>query len=72
MSFDPTSLFLAMVISSVGFGLFVYGRKQARAPHLAVGIALMVCPLLTSLPRSLVGIAVVLLLALWWAIRLGW
>lgn len=72
MSFDPVSLFLAMVISSIGLGLFVYGRKQARLPQLAVGLALMAYPYFTSTTRSLAGIAVLLLLALWWAVRLGW
>jgi hypothetical protein len=30
-----------MLVSSIGLGLFVYGKKQKRAPHLAVGILLM-------------------------------
>jgi hypothetical protein len=41
---DPTSLFTSLVIGSIGLGFFQYGRKQRRAPHLAVGILLMVYP----------------------------
>jgi hypothetical protein len=72
MSFDPTVLFLGMVISSVGLGLFVYGKKQARLPQLVVGLALMVFPYFAGAPRVLVSTAALLLLALWWALRLGW
>ena len=28
--FDPTVLFLGVIISSVGLALFIYGKKQAR------------------------------------------
>ena len=61
-----------MTISSIGLGLFVNGRKQARLPQLAVGLTLMAFPVFTSAPRALVSIAGILLLALWWALRLGW
>ena len=70
--FDPTVLFLAMVISSVGLGLFVYGKRQARLPQLAVGLALMVFPYFTHAPRVLVTVAGLLVLALVWAVRMGW
>jgi hypothetical protein len=33
-----------VVIGSAGMGLFVYGKKQRRVPHLAAGILLMVYP----------------------------
>jgi len=32
------------VIGLVGFGLFLYGKKQQRIPQLGVGLALMVYP----------------------------
>jgi hypothetical protein len=72
MSLDPTVLFFGIVIGSIGLALFVYGKKQARAPQLAVGLALMVFPCFTSEARPLVVIASLLLLALWWMLRLGW
>jgi hypothetical protein len=37
-------LLASLLIGSVGMGLFVYGKRQRRAPHLAVGILLMVYP----------------------------
>ena len=41
MSFDPTALFVSVLISAVGVGFFIYGKKQQRAPQLIAGIALM-------------------------------
>ena len=38
------SLLASVFIGSVGMGLFVYGKRQQRVPHLAVGILLMVYP----------------------------
>jgi hypothetical protein len=69
--FDPTVLFLGIVISSIGLALFVYGKKQARFPQLAVGLALMVFPYFVDTWRPLVGVATALLIALWWAVRTG-
>jgi hypothetical protein len=72
VSLDPAVLFLALVISSIGLGLFVYGKRQARFPQLAIGLALLVFPYFTSAPRVLVGVTSLLLLTLWWVLRLGW
>ena len=41
MDDSAVALFASLLLSSVGFGLFVYGKKQRRAPHLAAGLALM-------------------------------
>ena len=35
-------LLASLFIGSVGLGLFMYGKRQRRVPHLAVGIVLMV------------------------------
>ena len=72
MSLDPGVLFLSMVISSLGLGIFVYGKRNARGPQLVVGAALMVFPYFTSAATPLMGIAGLLLAALWWALQLGW
>lgn len=72
MSFDPTVLFLSMIIGSIGFGLFIYGKKQARWPQLVVGLTMLVYPYFTATVGPLLGVAVALVAALWWAVRLGW
>lgn len=69
---DPAWLFASLVISGVGFGLFLYGKKQARWPHMVAGIVLMgYTYFVESLPAT-VAIAVLVLGALWWVVRLGW
>jgi hypothetical protein len=62
VNFDPTFLFLSMVMGAIGMGLFVYGKKQSRIVPLVGGLALMVYPYfvesLTALSVVGVGICV--------------
>ncbi len=43
-SFDPGLFMLGMVVSGIGFVLFVYGKKQQRWPQLVAGVLLSVFP----------------------------
>ncbi len=72
MSLDPTWLFLSLIPGGIGFVLFVYGKKQERWPQLAAGLILMVYPYFATSLGSLVATGVVIGVALWYAIRLGW
>jgi hypothetical protein len=72
MSLDPTWLFLSLIPGGIGFVLMVYGKKQQRWPILSFGVAFMVYPYFTESAASLVGVGVVLGVALWIAIRMGW
>ena len=72
MSLDPTLMFLSLLTSGVGFVLFVYGKKQDRFPQLLGGIALMVYPYFVSTVTWTVAIAVVIVTAVWLAVRQGW
>jgi hypothetical protein len=67
MSFEPSALFLSFVLGLVGFGLFMYGRKQARVPHLVAGLLYMVYPYFTDTFSSTLIVAVVIAVGLWWA-----
>ena len=69
---DPASLFLSLVVSGVGFVLFVYGRKQERWPQLVAGLTLMVYPYFvgSALVMLLLGAAIVA--GLWLAVRSGY
>jgi len=49
VSFDPTTLLLSVLISAVGVGFLLYGKKQQRAPQLVVGIVLIGYKLLLRL-----------------------
>lgn len=61
MEFTAASLITGLFTSSIGFGLFVYGKKQGRAPQLVAGIALMALPLLApgALLQASLAMAVV-------------
>ena len=41
---SASSLFLGVLFGSVGFGFFLYGRKQRTIVPLVCGLALMVVP----------------------------
>jgi len=71
MDFSAGSLFASIVVSTVGFGIFQYGRKQRRVPQVAVGMALMGFPYFAAGPIAVYGIGVALVLGLWLATRAG-
>jgi hypothetical protein len=60
-----------MLIGSVGLGLFMYGKRQRRAPHLAVGILFMVYPYLVPSVPLMFAIAAGLAGLLYLATYLG-
>lgn len=69
MSYDAATLFAALMIGTVGFAIFVYGKKQKRVPHLVAGITLMVYPYFVGSLAPMVGIAVAVLAGLFWVAR---
>ena len=71
MSFDANSLLLSLFVGSIGFVLFVYGKKQARLPHMLVGSAMFVYPYFVSNLVASAAIALGLCVLLWLAVRLG-
>jgi hypothetical protein len=52
-------LFLGLLFGSVGFGYFLYGKRQAAIVPMVCGIALMVFPYFVSnvLILAVIGIA---------------
>ena len=72
MSFEPGWLIASLVVSSIGFVLFVYGKKMVRIPQLVVGLAMLVYPYFVPNVIAMLIVAAVLSLALWLAVRLGW
>ena len=61
INLDPGYLFAALFWGSVGFGFFIYGKKQKSAVPLVCGILLMSASYFarTPLSLSLFGIAIV-------------
>ncbi|NOU31648.1 MAG: amino acid transport protein [Polyangiaceae bacterium] len=72
MDLDANSLLASLGASSVGFVAFMYGKKQTRAPHMIVGLILMIFPYFVGNPLIIGGISLVLIGLLWGATRLGW
>ena len=38
MTMDPTLLMLSLLFSFAGMGLFMFGKKAQRIPHLVAGV----------------------------------
>lgn len=71
MDLDANALLASFLIGLVGAACFVYGRKQARVPPMAVGVILVVYPYFVQNVGVMIAIAVALLAALWAITRLG-
>jgi hypothetical protein len=71
MDISPWGLFANIVVSAVGLGFFLYGRKQRRWPQLVTGLILMIYPYFVSGAFTMLAIAAGLLAALWIGLRLG-
>lgn len=71
MDIDANSLLASFVPTSIGLVLFMYGKRQARAPHIVAGLVLMIYPYFVSNILLMFGIAAVLVLGLSLAVRRG-
>lgn len=68
---DTSTLVTGFLVSTVGFSLFLYGKKQTRLPQLVAGCLLMLLPfvLQDALWMSLVGTTLVA--GTWCSVRAG-
>ncbi len=57
---SSTLLLWGVFVSSIGFGYFLYGKKQKAVVPLVCGIALMVVPYFISSTALVVGVGAVL------------
>ena len=58
---DTSSLFWGLIFSSIGFGFFIYGKKQQAIVPLLCGLALMIFPYFVSNVIVLVVVGVALM-----------
>lgn len=58
---DEALLLCGVVFSSIGFGFFVYGKKQHRLIPLISGLALMVLPYFVDSVSLLIGAGIALM-----------
>lgn len=71
MNLDSATLLVGLVTSTIGFSLFLYGKKQARIPQVVAGLLLMGLPLLDSNAWLLAGTSAATLVAMQAALRAG-
>lgn len=72
VTWDPTALFVSLIMGGVGFVLLVYGKKQGRWPQLVAGLLYMAYPYFVSSLIGLIAVGVAIGAGLWMALRLGW
>lgn len=71
MDFSAGSLFLSLLIGTVGAGFFIYGKKQGRLPQLVAGVVLSLYPYFIPNLWVMGGIAVAVIAAVFIAVRAG-
>jgi hypothetical protein len=72
LSFAPSSLFVELIVGSVGFVLLIYGKKQQRWPQAVAGLLLMIYPYFVDDWLTMTGIGAAICAALWWTVRAGY
>ena len=68
---DGSALIVGLIVGSVGLGLFLYGRKQRRAPQMVVGLVMMLFPYFVSSVPVTAAVAVALAGLLWFLVNRG-
>jgi hypothetical protein len=71
MDLDGGSLIASLIVSSIGFVVFAYGKRLERLPQVIVGLVLMGFPYLVPDTLLMSAIASVLLVGLWIVVRFG-
>lgn len=71
MDFSAGALFSSLVVSSIGFALFLYGKREQRWPQLVGGMLLMGGPYFTGSALATLAFGAVIGLALGLAVRAG-
>lgn len=71
MNLEPGYLLLALLVSSIGFVMFMYGRKQQRPLQVAGGLALLVFPYFIHGLLALSAVTAAVLVAVWGGVRRG-
>lgn len=69
---DTNWLLLSLVPNSIGFVLFIYGKKRGLTPHLVTGILLMVYPMVATTVTTLLAGGAIIGLGFWYALQAGW
>lgn len=73
LGFEMTAgwMLASLLVSTVGLGLFIYGKKQTRVPQLVAGLAMMIYPGFVASPAWMLAICGALCGGVWFAVRAG-
>ena len=71
MDISADELIASFVVSTIGFGFFLYGKKQHRWPQLAAGLAMMIGPCFGGGAAATWVLGVAATVGLWLAVRVG-
>ena len=71
MDLSAGALFTSLGVSTIGLGLFLYGKRETRFPQLIGGLALMGFPYFVSSPAWMLGIAAGLIGMIWLVVRVA-
>jgi hypothetical protein len=71
MSFDAGTILAGLLVSSIGFVLLSYGKKQSRPPHMLTGLILMIYPYFVPGVLATLAIGIVILGLFWLALKQG-
>jgi len=71
LDLSPAGLIAGMVVSSVGLGLYLFGKRNERFAPLISGMALMAAPLVVHGALALWALCGLVVAGLWLAARLG-
>jgi hypothetical protein len=62
----PAALFASILFGAVGFGAFLYGKKQARLMTMIIGLVLIFLPYMIGSTTGLYAAGAALCAALYW------
>ena len=71
MNGPGASLFASLIVSSIGIGFLIYGRKQRRLPQMILGLSLTGAPYLVPGVAWMLSVSALLLAGFWVALRAG-
>ncbi len=71
MDLSAPFLIVGLVASTIGFSLFLYGKRQMRVPQVVTGLVLMVAPFVVHDPLWLAATSMVILSVLVVGLRSG-
>jgi hypothetical protein len=72
LNFDASSIIAGLVVSSVGFVFFSYGKKMSRPPQMVGGLLLMIFPYFVPGVLWMLAIAALMCALIWLAVQQGY